>query len=304
MKTAIIGATSQLARALTPYLAGDGDQVMLFARNPAKLTDTALPVSCDFDAVFDGEFDLILNCIGAGTPAELAENYEKWFTVLEPFDNLALNYLKKVSPQALYISFSSGGVYGNNRSKPVDDDTVKTFFPNEISVPDYYALSKLYAEAKHRAHKDLRIVDLRIFSFFCAESPLDSGYFMTDLAKAVYDGTPLKTTLSDMVRDYPHPSDIAKLIRLCAAKEKINTALDVISAAPVSKSRILEVCREKYALQTEFIDSVAASPNQSSNVYYSISDKARQLCSFVPEYTSEETILSELDRMLKTGKIS
>ena len=169
LNIAILGGTSHIARAITPYLLESGAQVTLFARNPGKLADSPCRVIGDFAELMNGKYDLLINCIGAGTPKELAGDYNRWFTVLEKFDNLALEYLQKVNRQALYVMFSSGAVYGRKNLAPAEENSVWELSPNKIAVPDYYALAKIYSEAKHRSLPDLRIADLRIFSFFRKE---------------------------------------------------------------------------------------------------------------------------------------
>lgn len=300
LRIAILGGTSHIARAVTPYLLEAGADVTLFARSPEKLADSLCKVKKGFDSFLQGGFDMVINCIGAGTPKELASDYNRWFSVLEQFDNLSLDYLKNRNPQALYIMFSSGAVYGRQSNAPVTAETVWQLAPNRISVPDYYAVSKLYSEAKHRSLPYLRIADLRIFSFFSRFSDLDSGYFMTDLVKALVKKETLLTTQGDMLRDFPHPGDLTALILRCAKEKQINTAVDAASREGISKKEILKSFSEKFGLKYRFSDTAPAlSPNGYVNTYLPTADMAEKLLDWKAQKSSLETLISETEAILK-----
>ena len=299
LKIAILGGTSHIARAITPYLLEAGAELTLFARSPEKLKGSNCSVHKGFDSFMYGNFDVIINCIGAGTPKELASDYNRWFSVLEHFDNLALDYLKNVNQETLYVMFSSGAVYGRQNNAPVEENSFWRFYPNRVSVPDYYAVSKIYSEAKHRSLPQLKIADLRIFSFFSHCIDLDSGYFMTDLVKALVKNEIFKTSPADMLRDYPHPSDLAALILRCAAEKHINTALDVASREPVSKNIILKTFSSKFGLKYRSTDSFSeTSPNGSINIYVPTVDLAEKMLNWKAVCSSIETLLSETEVIL------
>ena len=282
MKIALLGATGQLARSLTDEILTDAvHETVLFARRPDVLQSLPCRVEQDFSQLLQEPFDLIINGIGAGTPAVLQNHYENWFTVLEKFDNLVLEGLRKF-PRTLYVSFSSGAV---TRLKGLD--------PDNVQIPDYYALAKLYAEAKHRAHRGLRIADIRIYSFFSRHSPLDAGYFITDLAAAVKNKTILQPRSEDMIRDYIHPRDLWDLIQYCAARPEINLAIDAASAAPVSKLDLLEECQKEFGLHYTAGVSGKTSPNATVSVYIPDPVPAITL-GFRAQYSSMEYLKEEL----------
>ena len=142
LKAAILGGTSHIARAITPYLLKAGVKLTLFARSPEKLADAPCDVHKLSEIVFlTGKFDIIINCIGAGTPKELAGDYNRWFSVLEEFDNLALRYLREENPSALYVFLSSGAVYGRKSDTPAEENSVWQLCPNIVAVPDYYGIA-------------------------------------------------------------------------------------------------------------------------------------------------------------------
>ena len=298
MRTVIIGGTSHIARALTPFFREKGDELCLFARRPEALKDPGVRVESDFSRLAGLEYDLLINCIGAGTPNLIRKDPHLWFSVLEPFDNLALESLERKNPDALYVHFSSGAVYDRDAGAPVGEASFKTIFPNRLTMEQWYPIVQLYAEAKHRSLPSLRILDLRIFSFFSRFIDLDSGYFMTELVKALVEKRPFATTRQEIVRDFPAPADLAALIRRAAELPKLNTAWDVRSAKSVSKSEILRAFAEKFSLRFEYADLRESSPNGNAEIYFSASRRAGEMTGAAPRFTSLETLLAESEALL------
>lgn len=298
MRTVIIGGTSHIARALTPFFLEKGDGLCLFARRPEALKDLDVRVESDFSRLAGLKYDLLINCIGAGTPNLIRSDPHLWFSVLEPFDNLALESLEKRNPGALYVHFSSGAVYDRDSGAPVREESFKTIFPNRLTMEQWYPIAQLYAEAKHRSLPALRILDLRIFSFFSRFIDPDSGYFMTELVKALVEKRPFATTRQEIVRDFPAPADLAALIRRAAEQPCLNTALDVRSAKSISKSGILRAFAEKFSLRYEYTDLQESSPNGHAEVYFSDSRRAEEVTGAAPRFTSLETLLTETGALL------
>lgn len=311
-KIAFLGGTSHVGEGLISRFLADKDvSLSWFGRSAEKMkkflhTNSLsgnIQLKEGYDDFPDGAYDVIINCVGAGTPEALKENYSLWFTVLEQFDNLALDYLREVNEKVLYVTFSSGALYGRNLQSATDENSCYSINPNKIGIPDYYAVAKLYAEAKHRSLSRLNIVDLRIFAYFSRFADPDSGYLMTDILKALLDKKPLNTRKNDLVRDYIAPDDLYSLVLLCMNQESINRSLDAYSAAPVSKTEMLKAFSEKFKLQVNFVDDIApVSPNATSSVYCSNCHFAEKI-GYRPKYTSLEGLADELAHALeKTGK--
>jgi len=298
MRTVIIGGTSHIARALTPFFREKGDELCLFARRPEALKGLDVRVESDFSLLPETDYDLLINCIGAGTPNLIRKDPHLWFSVLERFDNLALESLARKNPEALYVHFSSGAVYDRDAGAPVGEESFKTVFPNRLTMEQWYPVVQLYAEAKHRSLPALRILDLRIFSFFSRFIDPDSGYFMTELIKALVEKRPFATTRQEIVRDFPAPADLAALIRRAAGLPGLNTAVDIRSAKSVSKSEILRCFAEKFSLRCEYTDLRESSPNGDSEIYFSDSRRAEEITGAVPRFTSLETLVTETEALL------
>lgn len=176
-KVAIFGSTSHIAKGLINNFLQSGEfSLHLYTRSPDKVRSFlgAIGKSTEKDCVIHEGYknfmksshDVVINCIGVGTLNKLRGNYTDYFMVTEEYDNLAIGYLRNKCPDALYISFSSGAVYGREFSAPVGENTMKSIRVNHIATEDYYAIARFNSEAKHRSFKNLKIVDLRIFSYF------------------------------------------------------------------------------------------------------------------------------------------
>ncbi len=300
---AIMGANSQIARCLTEFYASQPNlRLELFSHRPA-LCQAFLHRQKLLANVYEGyggfsdcQFDLLVNCVGAGNPTELQDHYLRWFEILETYDNLALTQLRNKCPEALYVNFSSGAVYGRRGLAPAGEDSCNCLAVNNIDSKDYYALIRLNSEAKHRAHHALRIVDLRIFSFFCRHTPPEAGYFLSDILSALLSGEVLRTNPGEMMRDYVHPKDLWALIELCDQQESLNCALDVYSAAPCCKSELLSLFQREFNLRYEY-SSLESGPNGSCDIYYSLHQAAAAL-GYRPSHTSLAGLRQEMSSAL------
>lgn len=301
-RIAIFGATSHIARNLIGRFSADGFPLHLYVR-PESLR-FELPANAEWKGY--GEFGrehygVIVNCVGAGTPDKLRPG--DWFSVPEKFDNLVLDHLRSVDPEALCVAFGSGAIYGPHPD-PVGADSCFSTPVNRVPPADRYSIMRLYTEAKHRSLADRNIVDIRIFSFFSRYASPDSGYFMTDVLKALLTGTPLRTDDSDMIRDYVAPDDLYRLIRLCMEKKRINAAFDSYSLAPVSKKQVLARFRERFGLAVERAEAVSASPNGTRSVYASANRAAEHVLGYRPRYSALQALEEETAFALEEEGIS
>ena len=233
-----------------------------------------------------------------GTQRNLRGDYTKYFTTTEQFDNLAINYLREKNPDAIYISLSSGLVYGRGHSKPVDEATATHFQINRMVPEDYYMIARINAETKHRAFQKLNIVDLRLFSYFSRFIDLCDGYFITDVINSILNRTELVTESSNIIRDFVHPSDLFALIQSIIDTQSINDAFDVYSAGRVTKNEILSHFSDHFGLKYALAPNVAdKSPTGFKHTYASEYRKVTKL-GYQPKYTSMDTIVLESKYLL------
>lgn len=172
---------------------------------------------------------------------------------------------------------------------------------NHIATEDYYAIARLNAEAKHRAFNGLRIIDLRIFSYFSRFADLTDGYFITEVIDCVLKKRVLVTDNVNIIRDYIHPEDLFSIIRKCMDAGKINVAFDVTSAKPVEKSEILDYFSSVYGLRYEISRSLNhVSPTGLKNIYCSNYNNAACI-GYKPTFSSMDAIKQESKYILNNN---
>jgi len=157
-------------------------------------------------------YDGVINCVGAGILKKGQGKYSDWFMLTEEFDRLAIDYLCRKRPEALYVNFSSGAVYGREFAAPVAKNSINPIRVNRIKIEDYYGIVRLNSEAKHRAFSNLRIVDLRLFSYFSRFMDLNCGYFIAGLLSCIMNKKVFITDSTNIIRDYVHPDDLFSMI--------------------------------------------------------------------------------------------
>ncbi len=309
MNIAIMGATSHIAKGLIDRFIHKGDDhLYLFARSADKIQDflTAIGASgndhyticTNYRAFSSFSYDVILNCVGAGTLNRHGGDYTVYFMVTEEFDNLAIGYLCKKRPHALYVSFSSGAVYGREHSAPVEENSVNPVNVNHIAPQDYYAIVRLNAEAKHRAYHRLNIIDLRVFSYFSRFIDLADGYFITEVLNCIRSRKVLVTDRENMVRDYLHPDDLFSMIQRCMDAGTINAAFDAVSSKPIEKQEILDYFTSVYGLKYQTSPSFGNGSATGSKRMYCSMSKAASKIGYHPKFSSLDAIKDEARHFL------
>lgn len=299
-RVAILGATGHIGKGLAYFLGQTNRyELYLFARSRKKLTDFLSTTDCsqcytiqNFRAFKKSSYDAVINCVGIGVPAKLKQGMASIFRLTETFDNLVLDYLA-MNPNSLYVNFSSGAAYGTDFESCVDEATCSSFDANRVTEADCYGIAKLNSEAKHRALKGCRIVDLRIFGYFSRFIDSNSGYLLTDVLKCIRESKEFVTDSANIVRDYVHPRDLLQLIEKCCALDHLNEAFDVYSKKPATKFEILDYFACEYGLQYVVQEAGAmASPTGRKDNYFSVNRKAEHI-GYTPQFTSMECIARE-----------
>jgi nucleoside-diphosphate-sugar epimerase len=305
MKISILGAGGQIARSLISLYMDMGELsgLELFTRKPDALVSEIKGAKiCSSDDFIRHDHDVIINCIGISNLKGRMESGPQIFDVHETWDNLILDYLKK-NNKSLYISLSSGAVYGRNFQNPVTEKSCFLGEVTEIIPADCYAVSKLNSEAKHRSFEKLSIVDLRIFSYISKHINLESNFIVSEIMTAIKNKQTFVTNDVNIVRDYLHPEDMMQIIDLVIKRWQdigyINDVFNTYSKKPISKMDMLRSIAEKFDLKytVEKRNQAESSATGFKMNYYSIDKKLRQL-GYEPRYSSLDAILQVFGEVL------
>ena len=296
---AIFGATGHIGKNLTYYFSKNKkNNLILFGRNKKKIQkimNQIIPKKKysfgKYNEFNNKKYDVIINCIGVGNPKDIIQNKDI-LKITEYYDDKILDYMKN-KKSIIYINFSSGAIFGQTIRSPISELSQASINVNKLNEGSYYAISKIYAEIKHRNLKNMNIVDLRIFSFFSRFINLQDEFLIADITNAIKSNKKFTTDKNEIIRDYIHPEDLFEIIQKCIKKEKINMALDISSKKPISKFSLLQHLAKKYELNYRISNKIKTSPTGLKSKYYSKSKKIEDLGIF-PKYTSLQTILTEL----------
>lgn len=313
---ALLGASSQIAKDLIVSLAAHGaDELQLYVRDldgaAAWLRARGLAGRCALFGYADygrHAHDAVINFVGVGDPQRAAAMGASIFAITRQFDDMAMQGLA-LAPRRRYIFLSSGAAYGSTFLEPANADTQARIAINALPPQEYYAVAKLHAEAIHRAHPDLPIVDLRVFNYFSRTQDLNARFFITDILRAIRDGVTLHTSPDYMVRDFLHPADFHRLVACVLAAPPQNAALDCYTRAPIDKPALLAAMGRQFGLDYRIaaagadraggVDGAAPAVNATGAKphYYSLNRKAAGF-GYHPAYTSLDGLLIEAAALL------
>ena len=303
MRIAIFGANSQIAKdLLLSFSKKKNYEFSLFVRNVGLLKkwinnknlneNYQVQEYSNFNN--NQKYDLIINFVGIGDPAKVQEMGNNIFKITEKYDEMVLKYLK-CNKETRYIFLSSGAVYGGDYKYPVNKDALATIDINNLAVTDWYAIAKLYAEAKHRSLPNLFIVDVRVFNYFSHTQSMNARFLITDIIHAIKNKEVFKTSSENIARDFITPPDFYNLIRTIIDFKPINIALDCYTKSPVLKFDLLSEFGSKFGLKYEVgkdIDIVNATGAKLN--YYSVNKVAKGM-GYNPKNTSLEGIFQEVN---------
>lgn len=306
MRIALLGASSQIAKDLILSYAEKGcDELLLYVRDQVSATQwlqqNGLSGRYNLHAYQDyglEPHDAVINFVGVGDPQRAAAMGASIFSITQEYDDMVMRGLS-MHPERRYIFLSSGAAYGSTFLEPVTAESMSHIAVNALLPQEYYAVAKLHAEAKHRAHPQFPIVDLRVFNYFSRTQDINARFFITDILRNIRDDTTLSTSPDYMVRDFIHPDDFYQLVQCVLNGPKQNDVLDCYSKAPVDKPELLEAMREHFGLNYEIgpANNVAVNATGTKPHYYSLNRKAAAL-GYQPAFSSVEGLLVEASAIL------
>ena len=303
MRIAILGATSQIAQDLIlSFSKNQHYDFSLFCRNVVVLEKwiNSENLSERYQIQEYSEFgnhkkyDVIINFVGIGDPAKAQKMGSDIFKVTEQYDDMALEYLKQ-HRKTKYIFLSSGAVYGGDYKDPVKKDTLATININNLATTDWYAIAKLYAEARHRSLPDLSIVDIRVFNYFSHTQNINARFLITDIVRALKNGEVFKTSPDNVIRDFITPPDFYNLIQAIIDYKPLNTALDCYTKSPVEKFNLLSEIESKFGLNYEVDENLNVVNATGAKFNYYSENKIAKDIGYNPGSTSLESIIREIN---------
>jgi nucleoside-diphosphate-sugar epimerase len=303
MRIAILGATSQIAQDLIlSFSKNKSYNFSLFGRNIELLEKWINSENLNekyqaqkyTEFVNHQKYDVIINFVGIGNPIKAQKMGGDIFQITEQYDDMALDYIKQ-HKETKYIFLSSGAVFGGDYQEPVNENTVATVDINNLKSTDWYAISKLYAEAKHRSLSELSIVDVRVFNYFSHTQNMNARFLITDIVHAIKNKEVFKTSEDNIIRDFITPPDFYRLIQAIIDFKPTNIALDCYTKSPVSKFDLLPELEGMFGLKYEIdkgVDIINATGGKIN--YFSINRAAKNI-GYKPKCTSLGGIFKEIN---------
>jgi len=303
MKIAILGATSQIAKDLILSFSMHKEyEFSLFARNIEllkKWTETTglneNYQTCEYSSFSSAQnYDVIINFVGIGDPVKAQNMGSDIFKITQQYDEMVLEYLKH-NKETKYIFLSSGAVYGGDYENPVNKNTLATIDINNLKSTDWYAIAKLYTEARHRSLLDLSIVDVRVFNYFSHTQDMNARFLITDLIRALKSKEVFRTSSENIVRDFFTPPDFYALIQAVIDFKLTNLVLDCYTKLPVKKFDLLSEVESRFGLKYSIESSINIINATGSKMNYYSVNRAAEKVGYKPKNTSLEGIIQEIN---------
>jgi len=307
LNVAVLGAGGHLGRSMCNCITEMTDwQTFAFTRNPAALGKAFSEVKRrasinihDIDQFQGGAFDIVLNCVGLGDAGLIADAGAGLMQLTEEFDDIILKYLA-ANPQSLYVSFSSGAIYGTDLPHPIEPGQRAIIDLASASKAIGYTVAKLNSEVKHRLNSASNIVDIRLYGFFSRFQPKQGQYLMSDVIASLSEGTVLTTQPDDMMRDYIHPDDLLRMIACCFQTRPLNTAIDAYSCAPTGKFELLDHLKAEFGLNYKTLKPKDDTESGGRPNYYSL-DRSADKIGYEPRFSSIAGVANELKAYFEHG---
>jgi len=303
MKIAILGATSQIAQDLILSFSINKDyDFSLFGRNIELLEkwinsenlSEKYQIQEYSEFVNHQKYDVIINFVGIGDPVKAQNMGSDIFKITQQYDEMVLEYLKH-NKETKYIFLSSGAVYGGDYENPVNKNTLATVDINNLKSTDWYAIAKLYAEARHRSLLDFSIVDVRVFNYFSHTQDMNARFLITDLIRALKGEEVFRTSSENIVRDFFTPPDFYALIQAVIDFKLTNLVLDCYTKLPVKKFDLLSEVESKFGLKYSIESSINTINATGSKMNYYSVNRAAEKVGYKPKNTSLEGIIQEIN---------
>lgn len=288
-RIAILGATGHIGRALADlYASREGYRLSLFSRRPHETAGAYRGLSHvshhDIAHLDLADADIAINAVGIGDPADVPIRGREIYQLTMEYEDRIERALEG-NTGCLTVFMSSGAVYGK-LDAPAGAATpiIQSF--NAIAPADWYGLSKVAAELRHREQVSRRVIDIRVFGFLSVHLALNAQYFMSSAYRSLLDGTRFATTSHDMHRDYIGADELAAIIDGAASQDTVNTAVDTYTISPAGKFELLERLAQ-LGLKWQVSEQSAGAQER---VWYSSEWRKAEQFGYMPKRSSLEVV--------------
>ena len=308
MKIAFLGSSSQIAKGLLREFHNDDmHDFYLFTRDTesfniwldcAKLYSPNVKLETLEKFNSSQKFDLIINFIGIGDPVKALQIGSKIFDLTYKYDQRVLDYLT-FHPKTKYIFISSGVVYGDIFKSPASISSSSVIHINDLKHTDWYSMSKIYAESRHRALEKFSIMDVRVFNYVSSDLDMNSRFLITDAIRSIKTNQIMETDDRNITRDYIGPKDLHQLIMKLTENDFLNTSVDCFTKDPTDKFSIMELMKSRFDLKYEIINSDSGiNAYGSRDNYFSVNFKANSY-GYEPLFSSLDNIVMAAEALLR-----
>jgi nucleoside-diphosphate-sugar epimerase len=223
LRIALAGGQSLLGQDLENALRMLGHEPMVFSRN-VRAGDYS------YSRLVSSKPDVIVNLVGG----HKASKDPLFLESLTSFSHELV--LKARFLDIPLVHVSSGAVFGT-LARPALLKTQRAKPP----FADQYQEGKILIETLHDLHRaEMRITDLRLFSFVGANFLSRGSYFTSLLYRAFRDGNEVKIQGPDFLRDFTGPLELGKAIE-ASVIEEFSGVLNLHSESPVSRSEVVRI---------------------------------------------------------------
>lgn len=310
MRIAIFGANSEIAKDfVSTSNSCCENKFFLFSRRPELLSQWVVSLKNKKNINIAGYqsfkidyfYDVLINFIGVGDPEKIKLTGSLILNMTHFYDDLILNYLAS-HPKSRYIFLSSGIVYETNFNYPVCNSSSIRSLDSSFKFCDWYTISKVYAEERHREKTKLAITDLRIFSYFShTQNTSSSSYLMGEIINALKNKQILKTSSCNIKRDYLSRIDFSILISHIIKAPFLNSVFDSYSKAPIDKFSILDFMKINYGLKYEISDNQLVDKSTIPKKNYFTENRIAKNIGYIPSMNSLENIERECKAIFSRG---
>jgi nucleoside-diphosphate-sugar epimerase len=277
MKILFIGGNSHIAKSI---LAENlFNEIFIISRNKKKIINfcnlnkvSTKITFLDYESFKNERFELIVNFASPGYPEDISSTKNNIIKFTKDINRRVIEYLL-LNKKTKYIFISSGIVNKNITKKD------KQYF---------YYKSKLDIEKNNLSQKELRIYNLRIYSYISKFIDLNKNFFLSLIINSIKKNKKIKINNNDFTRDFIGPKELISFIKYVLKNDLEKCSIDISSNKFVTKKDLLKFFKKNYHLKYDLIKTIS-----NDDLYTPVSKKI-----FLVNKTSLNIIKREIKNIL------